>query len=182
MTRVLGRPDTANDADEGQPLWKRQGTSNRVRTASGVCNDAETPDPERVGNREHIGGPIAVPAFGLVRGTTESGTVDSDQPHTRTVDHRSVKWVVPVQPRPRVTVETEQRRSVPRPHLRVCHLATGSRANRSLNHCRDRAPGTQRSLVSRTLARNLLRHGQLAQAIKRPVRTTGISGSARMVK
>jgi hypothetical protein len=98
MPRGLRRSDAANDAYEGQPLGKRQGTRNGIRTASGVCKDAEPLDPKLVGNREDIGGPIAVTPTGLVRGAAKAGAIDPDESHTRFIEYSAAKRLIEIQP------------------------------------------------------------------------------------
>src|ERR1700741_3379238 len=98
MTRILRWSDAANDAYEGQPLWKRQGAGNCMRTASGVSKDAEPVDSKLVGNREDIGRPIAVSPTGLVRRAAKARAIDPNESHTRFIERGAAKRLIEIQP------------------------------------------------------------------------------------
>lgn len=104
-TRSFRGPDAANDADEGQPFRKRQGTGNCVRTAGGVSKDAEPVDTKLVGNREDIGRPIAVSPTDLVRRAAKARAIDPNEAHTSFIERGAENGLIEIQPRSRDAVE-----------------------------------------------------------------------------
>ena len=78
-TRAPACRDRADQRDMLDPIGKGMSTRQRIRPARGVAHHAELLNPERAGQRLHIGRPVENLSTRLRIGSSVTRSVDGDQ-------------------------------------------------------------------------------------------------------